>query len=599
MGRHSIPEPGKASRGQQSDHSDSSGRTSADWTGSHRVIDRRRRGVSVGVIAALAAVVLLVAGAIVWRFFGDALSSRSSSAADRCLGGTAEVKVVADPGITDTLAALAGKFNDSAGPVGDMCASVSVNRADSQPVIDGLAGTWPAELGGKPALWIPASSVSYARLQAADGPKAVSEPKSLATSPVLLAVRPALKPALEQQTWATLPALQNDPASLDELNLPGWGSLRLAMPKAGDSEASYLAAEAVAAAATPPGAPVTAGIGAANALFRGQPELDGNSLDEAFKRLLESGEPGSAPVHAVVTTEQQLFRRAATLTEVTSAVATWVPPGPRPVADFPAVLLAGDWISHEQASAASEFERFLCKPEQLAELAKAGFRTEGGDPPSSELLEFAPVSSTLTIGSDDTRVAVANAIGAQEAGEATSIMLDRSLNLTPVVDALNTRIAAMPPTSAVGLTAFDGAQGATLVTVGPISDPLDGEPRGQRLTRTLNSLGPGASGAVSFTTLRNVYADSKTNFLTGQANSVLVITSGPHTDHSLDSAGLQEMLRSSADPARPVAVNIVDVGDDPDGRTWEAVAQITGGTYQKVASSASPEMVAALDKLLG
>ena len=51
------------------------------------------------------------------------------------------------------------------------------------------------------------------------------------------------------------------------------------------------------------------------------------------------------------------------------------------MADYPTVLLSGDWLSQEQVSAASEFARFMRKPEQLAELAKAGFRTEGGTPP--------------------------------------------------------------------------------------------------------------------------------------------------------------------------------------------------------------------------
>ena len=52
------------------------------------------------------------------------------------------------------------------------------------------------------------------------------------------------------------------------------------------------------------------------------------------------------------------------------------------------MLLSGDWLSQEQVSAASEFARFMRKPEQLAELAKAGFRTEGGTPPKSDVTEF-------------------------------------------------------------------------------------------------------------------------------------------------------------------------------------------------------------------
>ena len=47
----------------------------------------RRRGVSVGVIAALVTVVVVVGAVILWRFFGDALSNRSQAGAARCVRG--------------------------------------------------------------------------------------------------------------------------------------------------------------------------------------------------------------------------------------------------------------------------------------------------------------------------------------------------------------------------------------------------------------------------------------------------------------------------------------------------------------------------------
>ena len=54
-------------------------RTGGEWRGGHRN-DGGRRGVSIGVIAALVAVVVVVGVVILWRFFGDALSNRSNSA---------------------------------------------------------------------------------------------------------------------------------------------------------------------------------------------------------------------------------------------------------------------------------------------------------------------------------------------------------------------------------------------------------------------------------------------------------------------------------------------------------------------------------------
>ena len=73
-----------------------------------------------------------------------------------------------------------------------------------------------------------------------------------------------------------------------------------------------------------------------------------------------------------------------------------------------------------------------------------------------------------------------------------------------------------------------------------------------------------------------------------------MITAGPHTDQSLDGPGLQDFVKSAVDPARPVAINVIDVGDDPDRPTWEAVSQLTGGTYQNVPASDSPDLTAAI-----
>jgi hypothetical protein len=88
------------------------------------------------------------------------------------------------------------------------------------------------------------------------------------------------------------------------------------------------------------------------------------------------------------------------------------------------------------------------------------------------------------------------------------------------------------------------------------------------------------------------------NYRQGQDNSILVITSGAHTDQSLDSQGLQQYIRGAFDQARPVAVNVIDFGSDSDRSTWEAVAQITGGSYQNVGSSSSPDLTTAISNFL-
>ena len=577
-----------------------------DWQGGHRN-EAGRRGISIGVIVSLVAVVVVVGTVILWRFFGDALSNRSHQGAGRCVGGKETVSVVVDPSIADQVQQLADGYNQSAGPIGDHCMAVTVKPAGSDAVLAGFMGKWPAELGDQPALWVPGSSISAARLAAAAGQKTISDTRSLVTSPVLLAVRPELTQALANQNWATLPGLQNNPTSLAGLNMPTWGSLRLALPSSGDGDASFLAGEAVAAASVPAGAPPPQGIGAVRALMSGQPKLADNSLAEAMNTLLKPGDVATAPVHAVITTEQQLFQRGQSLSDAQSALASWLPPGPVAVADYPTVLLSGSWLSHEQSAAASEFARFMRKPEQLAQFAKSGFRVNGVQPPSSPVTSFAALPGTLSVGDDAMRATLAEAMATPSTGVAATIMLDQSLpvneggktRLANVIAALSDKVKVLPPSAMVGLWTFDGHEGRSEVTTGPLADPVNGLPRLAALTAALDKQYSSGGGAVSFTTLRMIYQDIQANYHAGQTNSILLITAGPHTDQSLDGAGLQNFIRTSADPAKPIAVNIIDFGADPDRATWEAVAQLSGGGYQNLATSASPDLATAINTFLG
>jgi hypothetical protein len=597
MGKHSI---------ESGDDNPPSGRirrAEPDWQGRRRRADGGPRGVSIGVIAALVGVAVLIGAVILWRFFGDSLSQRSTEAAQQCLQGTATVAVVADPSIAANITSFADTFDAEASPVGDKCVDVVVTQADSDAVLRGLTGTWPAELGEQPALWLPASSVQSARLQAAAGKQIVSDARTLVTSPVVLAVQADLKKALAQEGWPALPGLQNDPAALDTRTLPGWGGLRLALPVIGAADAAYLTAEAVAATSAPPDTPPTAGIPAASALLNGQPRLPDNTAEAAWQALTAPGLPAAAAVHAVAITEQQLFARTAQT--AADAVAGWIPNGPAAVADYPTVLLAGPWLADEQVAAASEFARFLRKDDQLAELAKAGFRAEGVSPEGNAVVDFPQIAAGLPATDDAVRAAIAGLVSPSPGGT-TTIVLNEGLTgdeggttrLYNVTAALRDRINTLPPNAAVGLWTFNKINSSVAVPTGPLGDPVGPGPRSAALTGVLDSTAPTSGGGLSFTTLREAYRDALANYRPGQTNSVLVITQGPHTDQSLDGAGLQDFIKTTQDPNRPVLVNIINFSGDPDRPTWEAVAQLSGGRHLEVPRSDSPELLGAIAQMV-
>jgi hypothetical protein len=600
MGKHSIPSAGEPSgeQGESDSGNPPSGRirrADGDWQGRRRRIDAGRRGVSLGVIAAAVGVVVLISGVILWRFFGDALSRRSSDAAEQCLQGTATVAVAADPSIAGIITSFAERFDAEATPIGDKCVDVVVTPVDSDVALKGLAGTWPAELGERPALWLPASSVQSARLQAAAGKQVVSDARSLAISPVVLAVRPELKRTLQQEGWAALPGLQNDPGSLDGRNLPGWGTLRLALPAAESADANYLVAEAVAAAAAPPNTSPIAGLPAVAALLAGQPRLPSDSATAAWEALTAPGDPAAAPVHAVAMTEQQLFARSGDIPNAADTVAEWIPTGPVPLADYPTVLLAGPWLADEQVAGASEFARFLRKDDQLGELAKAGFRPEGASPEGNGVVDFPKLEAALPAADDTVRSAVAGVV--KPLGATTTVALAEGLTgveggqgrLFNVTAALRDRINALPPDAAVGLWTFNRLYSGPAVSTGPLGDPIETQPRSAVLTGVLDATAPTSGGGLSFTTLRAAYGDALLNYRPGQPNSVLLITQGPHTD---------DFITKSQDPNRPLPVNVISFGGDPDRPTWEAVTRLTGGSYQELPTSAAPDLIAAISRML-
>lgn len=225
-------------------------------------------------------------------------------------------------------------------------------------------------------------------------------------------------------------------------------------------------------------------------LMATQPKLADGSLSEAMDALLKADDVAAAPVHAVITTEQQLFLRAQSLSDAKKKLSSWLPPGPVAVADYPAVLLNGSWLSQEQTTAASAFARYVHKPEQLAKLAKAGFRVDDVKPPSSPVTSFPALPAPLSVGDEGIRATLADAVAAPSMGVAATIMLDQSLStddggktrLANIVAALQNRIKTLPPTSAFGLWTFDGREGRTEVPTGTLADPVNGQPARRRST---------------------------------------------------------------------------------------------------------------------
>ena len=73
-----------------------------------------------------------------------------------------------------------------------------------------------------------------------------------------------------------------------------------------------------------------------------------------------------------------------------------------------------------------------------------------------------------------------------------------------------------------------------------------------------------------------IYKDTLANYRAGQDEfGAGDHGRAAHRSESLDGPGLQDFIKQSADPAKPVAVNVIDFGADSDRATWEAVAKLS------------------------
>ncbi len=335
--------------------------------GSHRS-GTGSRGVARWLIAAVVVVVVIaaVAAGMVW------LSGRSEQegrdAAASCVRGDLAVQVAAAPALVGPLRRIAENFNASGTVSADYCAKIEVTGIDSPVALEALTGTWDPKLGAAPSLWIPESTVWTARLAAAKPAEVSGQPTSIASSPVVLAVRGSASQAFDGVRWLDLPGRQ--------------GELRVALPTGADSDGTYLAAQSVAAAVgRTAGAalsddaaksPVVTGSLARWARDAPRSTTAGAALDALTK-------PGDG-VRAVPVTEQQLAAFAQGRGDATP-IAVY-PSGPTASATYPAAVLDREDTTDAHDRAAADFVAFLAQDGNGKPLAEAGFRVVGQPAPA-------------------------------------------------------------------------------------------------------------------------------------------------------------------------------------------------------------------------
>lgn len=593
--------------------------------GQHRG-ESRARGISKGPLIVLGLVVVLVLGVLGWIQLRDRINDQGVAAAGACVEGESVLAVAADPDIAPQLQTLADKYTATAPVIRDQCVSVTVTAVASDTVRNALSagpdGPWDAAaFGPRPALWIPSSSHSVKQVSATG--VISGEARPLATSPVVLAVRTAFAnaPGTAALDWKDLPSLQTGRDSLATLGLPGWGSLGLALPVGAGAESTEMAVEAVAAAVTGSSTgpvteeqarsmPVTSALTDLALGYEASTGTKPATTREALTALAEQGDPATSAIHAVATTEQQVYQalRDAPGADITATM----PKGPTPVADHPAAVLAGPSVDETQSRAAAQFAEFVRRPEQAQVLADAGFRVEGLARPDDTTLAFPGFESTLVPADAAAAAELMQVIRNPISPRTSTILLDVSSSMSEregtatrlanTTAALAAHVNRSPDSSNLGLweysTTLDGSRPyTTVVATGPLSAGGFTEGTRRQALDARLAKATSATGSSTYTSLEAAYKSAVDGYTPGRTNSVLLVTDGANDD-SVARADLLSAVAAASSTSKPVRIDVVTIGENPDLNTLQALADRTGGSLEKVASSDGAALPTAISKLL-
>lgn len=548
--------------------------------GRHRARSGARRGVTQWPFAVVAAAALIVLGWLGWNWAESAMERRAAAQADRCPRGESILRVAVAPSVAQPIADAAARWNDRRTVVADHCVRVQTVAADSEQVFTGLTTGWyEGPLGPQPQAWLPESTFWSGLLALATNDARIgAAPRPVASSPVVLAAPEQAARAITagSLTWTDLPALTSAPDGWSRFGRPEWGRFTVAMPAPATNMASCLAlggALAGAGPADPATSPLTQ-------LARSQPpDLPGTTPDAMVR--LANADRLPAPYGAVAALEVELHRRNLGMDGQPAARQPLVGAtmdGPSPVADFPFVALAGEGVDATQLTAAHRFGDFLAESETQRELGRAGLRAATGTEP-------------VDAGTAE-QLAAAWSAAADEHGQAMTVLVDVSSSMADdggngrsridwVREALHDYTDHTGPGS-LGLWAFSEALDGNLpyrrlAAIGPI-----GEQR-PALHAGIDALRP-AGGTWLYDSVAEVYRAAMDGYQGGRPNQIMIITDG-RDDGALTLEQLRERLAALGDRQRPLPINVIAVGHDPDLTELKELASVTGGSVAVLADA--------------
>jgi hypothetical protein len=504
-----------------------------------------------------------------------------SADAAGCSGGV-PVKVVVTPELTDVVQDVAARWTKTKPSVDGRCVTVSVTGAPSAQIASSLTvlAGGAIDVAAKPeatptddqlpTVWVPDSSAWLTRVAAVDRNAFADGAKSIASSPVVVAMPEQLATIIG---W---PARSIKPAAMKPLLTAGTGlKLGLAEPR---RETASLAGAMVFGDAM---ATSAADLPALVKVFRDVVKKpDTMSLLKSFGPKLNAAPASEQAVLA--------FNSVAPVKLVPVQFEK-----PEPLLDFPFAIRAN--IARESAQAAEAFRAALGEAYALEAMARHGFRTVdgaiGSGFPTSAGASGAAVTGTPIADAEKVQRALGLWTAANTASRSLALFDLSSSMVTPMQTnaGAKPRAQVMVEAAQSGLELFTGETelgmwgfAAGHKEISPITK-LTAKVRGQ-LEGVLGSAQPEATNSASlYDAMRDAYKEMQDGFDPLRPNIIIVLTDGG--DSRAGGARLQQFqidLQRLADATKPIRVILIGI-DVPKGSASEtdlkAIAKATGGGY--------------------
>jgi Ca-activated chloride channel family protein len=526
---------------------------------------------------------------------GAVLLVRAQPTAPTCTGPASTLTIASSSAQFPALTSLARSWTESVPAVDGRCVGVTVALKESSQVAAALGAWDEARDGARPDVWIPDSSLWVLIASSRPDTKDMLpvDPPSIATSPVVLALRRTVAQALgwpqRKLGWDDVLGAFSRPDMWTGLGHPELAQLRLGMTDPTVSTAGLAFILMVLdrdADGVLSDAELTSGVGFSQM-------LDGFAADTS---ALVSGQQDS-PVAVFPALEREVAVHDLTKPAV-ELVPVYAHQAPI-VMDFPYAVLTTSWVDNLDRAVANQFLQYVRGPQGRKVLSAEGFRgPDQGIGPEADLpSELGFEAGVATARANPAPEALSQLITDWTALQRQSnilAVLDTSGSMDEAVSGTGlTRLQLLQQTavagfgllntqSNIGLWQFSLNQTPTsdyreLVPYGPLSGTVGPVPRRQALIGAVQGLRAGG-GTGLYDTTYAAFKAIQAHWEPNDTNAILLITDGKDQDDN--SIGLAELLRrltQEMQPDRPTPIISIAVGPDADAEALRQISRVTGG----------------------